>query len=238
MCQALAGARAREFLFFMKILDIPQSGKLGMQVRMPGRYGAVARIYGVCANPQTVSQMGVRRTFARYAQSWAGLTVNQRAAWNVAAKTYLSKARLGQSGPLTGCQLFTRLNCNLVAMGASAVIVPPAAVTFPALVPSAFTITNTLGVIKMSLTCGDDPAEYTVVSATGGVSAGRTVDRDIRVLGECPQPVLGQSDITAMWVAKFGEPVVGKKVFVSVHQMIDGFTDIPAKWDAVVPVAA
>ena len=237
MRQLLVGVRTHEFLFFMKILDIPQSGKLGMQVRMPGRYGAVARIYGVCANPQPMSQMGVRRTFARYAQSWAGLTVNQRMAWNDAAKTYLSKARLGQSGPLTGCQLFTRLNCNLVLMGASAVVVPPQAVVFPALVPSGFTITNTLGVIKMVLTCGDDPTEYTVVSASGGVSPGRSTDRDIRVLGECPQPVLGKSDITAMWVAKFGVPVVGRKVFVSVHQMIDGFTDIPAKWDAIVPVA-
>ena len=221
----------------MKILDIPQSGKLGMQVRMPGRYGAVARIYGLCSNPQTGSQMAVRRRFATYIRAWSGLSVNQRLAWNDAAKTYLSKARLGQSGPLTGAQLFTRLNYNLASMGASSVVVPPMAVTFPAMVPSGFTITTTVGVIKLSLTCGDDPTEYTVVSASGGVSPGRSVDRDIRVLGACPQPVLGKSDITALWAAQFGDPVVGKKIFVSVHQMIDGFTDIPVKWDAIVPSA-
>ena len=222
----------------MKILDIPQSGKLGMQVRMPGRYGAVARIYGLCANPQTGSQMAVRRRFAGFSRAWAGLSANQRLTWNEAAKTVFSKARLGQSGALTGAQLFTRLNYNLASMGASSVVVPPMPVVFPTLVPSGFTITNTVGVIKLLLTCGDDPTEYTVVSATKGVSAGRTIDKDVRVLGECPQPVLGEADITALWSAIYGEPTVGTKIFVSVHQMIDGFTDIPAVWNAIVPPAA
>ena len=37
-----------------------------------------------------------------------------------------SKATLGQSGPLTGLQLFTKVNCALPAIGGTAVTTPPA----------------------------------------------------------------------------------------------------------------
>ena len=44
----------------MKILDIPQSGKRGLNVSMDSPFGQVSRTVAIPANPRTPAQMGVR----------------------------------------------------------------------------------------------------------------------------------------------------------------------------------
>ena len=219
----------------MKILDIPQSGKRGLYVSQNGRYGQISRILAIPANPRTSGQLDVRQRLAKFTQAWRGLTPNQRTAWILAAKNHQSKARCGQSGPLTGGQFFVRINCNLAIMGASSVVVPPAAVTFPTLVPSSLEVTNTLGVLAIKMVCGDDPTEYTMIRASAPQSAGINACSDFRLLGECPQPVLGKADITSLYVNKFGDPGVGAKIFVRANQMIDGYEDFPRQFEASFP---
>src|ERR1035441_2219823 len=109
----------------MKILDIPQSGKRGLYVSQGGRYGQISRAFVVPANPRTASQLDVRRAFGSAAARWRTLTQDQRNAWRAAAKTKNTVPRLGQSGPLTGSQLFTKINCTLAALGASQGDAPP-----------------------------------------------------------------------------------------------------------------
>ena len=48
----------------------------------------------------------------------------QQDAWIVAAAGYKSTPTLGQSGPLTGLQLFVRINCKLGLLGQEPVDVP------------------------------------------------------------------------------------------------------------------
>ena len=221
----------------MKILDIPQSGKRGLYVSQNGRYGQISRILAIPANPRTTDQLNVRQHLASFTQAWRGLEPNQRTAWTTAAKSRQSRPRLGQSGPLTGEQFFVQINCNLATMGAGSKLSPPAQVSFPTLVPSALEITNTQGVIAIKLVCGDDPTEYTLIRASAPQSAGRNVCSDFRLLGECPQPVQGKADITTLYVNKFGSPPAGKKIFVRVNQMIDGYEDIPRQFEAIVPAS-
>ena len=57
-------------------------------------------------------------------------------------------------------------------------------------------------------------------------------------IGTCPAPVLGSSDITALYTAKYGVPAVGSKVFVHVNQFADGFQTIPTGFNAIVPEEA
>jgi hypothetical protein len=219
----------------MKILDIPQSGKCGLLVSMPGRYGQVKRILVIPANPRTTDQLNVRQHLGAFAKAWRGLTGIQRLAWDSAAKNHQSKPRLGQSGPLTGEQFFVRINCNLATMGVSSVVVPPADVNFPALIPSTLEITNVANVIAIKMACADDPTEYTLIRASAPLSQGRMLCEDFRLLGECPQPTSGKADITSLYTAKYGVPVVGKKIFVRANQMINGFEDIPHQFEAIVP---
>ena len=137
----------------MKIQDIPQVGKLGLTVTWRGRNGQVRRILAIPKNPRTDRQLEVRDLLLQEARRFDALTDLQQDAWNVAADGFKSRPSLGQSGPLTGLQLFVRINCKLGLLGQDAVDVPPTAPQFPAVAPQGLVITNTSGVVAVKLTC-------------------------------------------------------------------------------------
>ncbi len=222
----------------MKILDIPQSGKRGLNVSMPGRYGQVSRTLVIPANPRTDSQMNTRAIFATVTAAWRGLTEPQRMAWTAAAKSYRSTPRCGQSGTLTGSQLHSKINCTLLAFGGDVVTLPPSKPQFPPLAPQNLIITNVAGVIAIKLTCPTDPGDSTIVRATPPLSAGQEVSTQPLVLGACPAPVAGAVDITNLYTTKFGAPLPGAKLFVRVNQMVDGHESIPRTFNAIVPAGA
>ena len=45
------------------------------------------------------------------------------------------------------------------------------------------------------------------------------------------------SDITDLYVARFGVPPAGTKVFIRTQQHINGWDDLPKQTSAVVPIA-
>jgi hypothetical protein len=222
----------------MKILDIPQSGKRGLYVSQGGRYGQISRAYVIPSNPRTAAQTSVRAILSRVTAAWRGLQESQRAAWTAAASGVNSASRLGQSGPLTGQQLFNKINCNLAQFGQEQVDVPPARPQFPALAPQNLVITNTSGVIALKLTCPTSPGENTIVRGSRPVSQGYGKYTDFRILGTCPAPAQGSANITSLYEARFGTPPVGTKVFVSVSQLVDGWEDLPVTFAAIVPASA
>ncbi len=222
----------------MKILDIPQSGKRGLYVSQGGRYGQISRAYVIPANPRTVPQMSVRAIFTRTAMRWRALQESQRAAWTAAASSVNSASRLGLSGPLTGQQLFNKINCTLARFGQDQVDVPPARPQFGALAPQNLVISNTGGAIALKLTCPTSPGQNTIVRASKPLSQGFQKFSDFRILGTCPTPAQGSADITSLYTARYGAPAVGTKVFVSVSQLVDGWEDHPVTFAAIVPASA
>ena len=222
----------------MKILDIPQSGKRGLNVSQAGPFGQISRALAIPANPRTPSQMSVRSIMSTVSARWRALQETQRAAWMAAAKEAKSNSRLGQSGSLSGFLLFTKINCTLAQFGQAQVDAPPAHPQFLALAPANLVITNTNGVIALKLTCPTDPGANTIVRASAPVSQGRETCRDFRVLGLCPAPVQGAANITALYTAKYGAPPAGKKVYVQVNQFVDGWEDLPVTFVAIVPATA
>ena len=222
----------------MKILDIPQSGKRGLYVSQNGRYGQISRILVIPRNPRTAPQMGVRARLSRVTARWRSLEQSERAAWISAAKMVSSASRLGQSGPLTGAQLFNKINCTLGQFGQAQVDAPPARPLFGDLAPQGLVITNTAGAIALKLTCPTDPGDNTVVRGSAPVSQGVEVLSDFRILGTAPAPAQGSSDITSLYTARYGVPPVGAKVFVRVSQMVDGWESYPATFVAIVPASA
>ena len=221
----------------MKIIDVPQTGKKGITVAMPSRYGQVIRQLAIPTNPRSEDQMAVRSRLSKFSKAWRNLTQNQRESWITAAAKINTVPVLGQYGTLTGIQHFVRTNCNLEQMGASSVVAPAMPVAFPGLVPSGMVITNTIGVIKVVLTCGDDPTEYTPVWAAAPCSPGKSITSGYRLLGQCPTPLAGVSDITSMIVHKFGTLTPGTKLFVRANQMMEGFTDFFHYWSAIIPTS-
>ena len=202
---------------------------------MNGRYGQVRRTLVIPTNPRTPSQMTVRAHLSAAAKRWRTLSEDARKAWIAQASTTKSASRLGQNGPLTGLQLFVKVNATLAQFGGQTVDTPPVTPSFDALAPQGLVITNTGGVIALKLTCPSDPGENTIVRASAPQSAGRSVCNDLRVIGTCPAPVQGSSIITTLYTAKFGAPAPGTKVFVRVNQMVGGYETMPVEFSAVVP---
>ena len=221
----------------MKIQDIPQTGKLGLTVTWPGRNGLIRRILVTPSNPRSDRQLVVRDLLAQQARRFDGLTDAQQDAWIVAAAGYKSTPTLGQSGPLTGLQLFVRINCKLGLLGQEPVDVPPVSPQFPSLAPQNLVITNTGGVIAVKLTCPTSPGENTVLRASPPQKAAVRACGNFRMIGTCPAAVQGSADITALYVAQFGSVPVGKRIFVRASTMVGGFESLGREFQARVPAA-
>jgi hypothetical protein len=222
----------------MKILDIPQSGKRGLNVSQDGQFGQISRATGRVANPRTPSQMTVRDNLSHVSARWRALEEIQRAAWMAAAKDTMSNPRLNQSGSLSGFQLFTKINCALAQFGQEQVDAPPAQAQFPTLAPQNLVIANASGAITLKLTCPTSPGENTIVRGAKPLSQGRETCNDFRVLGMCPTPAQGSADITSLYTARYGVPPVGKKVYVQVNQFVDGWESLRRSFWAIVPASA
>jgi hypothetical protein len=234
---ALAGARG---LFAsleksMKISDAPQSGKLRTFISVRSRRGQFQRRYVVPKDPRSPAQLGVRSRFGRVSARWRVLTDEQRAAWIAAASEVASRSRLGKSGPLTGCQLFVKINTNLAFIGQEQVDEPPAHPRFSANPVGDLTITNTRGVVALKLSVPTAPTRYTLVWGTAPGSAGATFPGRFTFLGLLPDPVGGVSDITKLYAGKYGLPAVGTRVFIHTRQQVNGWQDAPKQTTAVVP---
>ena len=222
----------------MKILDIPQSGKRGLNVSQNSRNGLVSRALVIPANPQTDAQLRVRSFLQTVASQWGStLTQAQRDAWTAEASQHQSKARLGQSGPLTGLQLYAKINCSLLVIGGDVVSAPPAAPVFDLLPMSGLTITNAAGVITLKLTTTGSPADGTMLWGAKPCSQGLNTAPGVVLLGMLDLPVNNAIDISTAYKARCGSPAVGKKVFVKVNQNIDGWQDVPRQFWAIVPAA-
>ena len=221
----------------MKILDIPQSGKRGLNVSQAGQFGQISRTLAIPANPRTAAQMSVRDNLSRVAARCRALTETQRAEWMATATAVKSTSRLGQNGALSGFQLFTKINCTLAQFGQTAVETPPIRPQFPDLAPQNLLITNTAGVVALKLTCPTDPGDSTIVRGSKPVSQGVEVCKDFRILGTCPVPAAGSADITSLYTARYGVPNVGTKVYVQVNQVVDGWESLPRTYLAIVPAS-
>jgi hypothetical protein len=221
----------------MKIRDIPQSGKVGTMVSYKTRYGQVRRRYVIPRDPATLAQMNRRVAMTRWARQWSRLTEEQRHGWNATAGDARTRPRLNQSGRLSGFLLFVRINCNLAKHNLPPVDVPPAVPRLGRNPVAQLIITNTKGTISIKLSVSAKPAQYIVVLGTKPLSAGASYADHFSILGLMSDPIRGMSDITDLFVGKFGVPEVGSRVFIRTRQHINGWEDIPEQISAIVPAA-
>jgi hypothetical protein len=210
----------------MKIIDVPQSGKLGTFISFKTRHGLARRPYKVPRNPRTPAQLLRRAGFGRPSARWRALTNNQRAAWRSRADS-----------PAGGFNLFVQINSNLAQVGLDPVVAPPEYPAFSVNPVGDLTITNTADVIALKLSVPTAPARYTLVQGTAPCSPGMSFPPRFYFLGLLPDPVAGLSDITALYVARFGVPPVNKRVFIRTVQQADGWKDLPKQTTFVVPTA-
>ena len=96
-------------------------------------------------------------------------------------------------------------------------------------------IANNAGTISLKLTTTGAVADGTMLRVAAPVSAGRSSPASYVYAGTLDSAGEGDADITAQYVAKYGVPPIGSKVFVSVNQNSNGWEDIPHTFVGIVP---
>lgn len=192
-------------------------GKIGGHVASANRSGAYFRTKVTPVNPQTSFQNEVRSRLGGLSQAWRGLTEAQRAGWNGAVGSYSKTDIFGDIRNPSGINLFQRLNNNLLTIGQSQIDDAPQ--------PSEV-FTSALGAFSIELTTPTYeiefdtavPADVNVkVFATPGLSPGKaSVAAQFRLIDTPVGAAATSFDISAGYIAKFGVPPVGSKVFVKV----------------------
>ncbi len=198
------------------------------------RFGQVRRRYAVPKDPKSPAQVRVRSAFGRVVTRWRTLTESQRAGWALRAEGVHSRPRLGQSGRLTGYLLFIKINSTLVYQGQPLVIVPPERPTFEANPAGDVVATNSGGVLELKVSVPSAPVAPVIVLATGPRSAGVSFAKHFTILGVLPAAEAGYSNITDLYVARYGIPAAGTRIFIRTQQVLNGWKDMPKQTTTVV----
>jgi hypothetical protein len=201
---------------------------------MRTRYGQARRSYVIPKDPKSPAQVRVRSAFGRVVTRWRTLTESQRAAWALRTEGVHSRPRLGQSGRLTGYLLFIKINSTLVYQGQPLVIIPPERPTFEANPVGAVVATKTGGVLELKVSVPSAPSAPVIVLATGPLSAGVSFARHFTILGVLPDAEGGFSNIKDLYVARYGVPAAGTRIFIRTRQVLNGWQDSAKQTTTVV----
>jgi hypothetical protein len=140
------------------------------------------------------------------------------------------------SGPLTGQQLFQGLNSARACIGKKELLlVPPAPVVFEPNPVGQLILTNGEDGVRLLLRVSGPLTEDIMVFGQVPCSAGRMKRRNVSYLGLLPAPQDGLSDITELYVARYGEPRAGEKVFIVTRQQKDGWEGFDRETNEIVP---
>lgn len=210
----------------MKYLGDPSSGSYQGITASRNRFGQYKRTRAAPVQPRTVSQLNQRARMTTTSAAWRGLTDAQRAGWLSSGALVSRTDALGQTYTLNGFMSFASINNNKLAAGDALVTDAPAIVT-PADLTSA-TITLTAAAFSVA---------YTATPLAAGVrlfiwvspqqSAGRKFNGDYRLLTVTAAAAASPANILAAYTAKFGVPVVGNRIFLSLETYQGGFKGSP-----------
>ena len=133
-------------------------------------------------------------------------------------------------------RFFCQINGTLAAYGQPRLLDPPKRERLRPNPIEALEIDNQRGVPTLRLRVPQAPAQFTFVFAVRWCSRGISAPRSNGVLlGRLPQVVQGWSDITDLYVNKFGQPPPGSRVINWTRQVINGRKDALQRTCADVP---
>ena len=136
---------------------------------------------------------------------------------------------------LNGCNFFVSLNTRRADLDLPQFDLPPAEPVFSPNPVAELVITNTGGKITLKLRVPSPPAQYTLVQGARPVRTGVRCVQHFPFLGLLPAPNDGWSDITELYVARYGVPKFGQAIWIRTCQHIDGWIDVPKVVGARVP---
>lgn len=168
----------------------------------------------------------VRSNFSTFSSGWNSLTNPQRLVW--LSFKYYNVDVFARSFVVTGKQAYIGINSNMLNTQQTPLVdAPLGKVPPPATVVGI--LSATVGTLSQAYTLNPD-GKKAIVWATGGLSAGtyKPDKNKFRIIGVVDTSAAGPADLFTAYVAKFGTPVVGTKIFVS-FQCIGFTTGLPSQ---------
>lgn len=217
----------------MKILDVPQSGSIAGSTSSRNRFGQYRRTRAIPVNPSSSYQGTQRARLSAASAAWRALTAAQRAGWNDLANGITRTNSLGQSYNMTGHMCFVSCYNNCAAAGNATLSDAPALAT--PVTPLTAVITLTAAAFSIAYTATPLAAGvklFTYVSLQR--SAGRAFENDFRLLAVSAAAAASPANVYAAYVARFGVPVVGNRIFVALRTFQTAFLSGPLITSAVV----
>lgn len=167
------------------------------------------------------------------AAAWRGLTDAQRAGWTDLGGMISRTDSIGQSYTFNGFMAYCSVNNNKLDAGDSAVSDAPAIVTPGDLISA--TITLTAVAFSVAYTATPLAANTRLYIFTSPQqSAGRNFNGDYRLLSVTAAAAASPANILAAYTARFGVPVVGNRIFLSLTTYKGGFKGSPFNVSQVV----
>jgi hypothetical protein len=201
-------------------------GSIGGQTYQHGRFGTIVRARVFPINPQTSAQQSARGRLTAVAQTWRTITEAQRLTWLSLASDLGSR--------LSGFQIYAKVNSNRALNGEALATTPPT----QAIPPVVTLLTATLSVTAVSAVItftGTTPGFWLLRATSQALPGIYNLNTRFRYLQSTagtstPQTVAG---FTA-WSAKFGTPIVGRRIELEVVPVTSGWAGIPYKVSGLV----
>ena len=218
-------------------LVVDGRGKLGGHVASRNRGGAYFRTKVTPLNPNTSFQQVARSLLTELAQSWRDLTAAERSAWNASVGDFAKTDVFGDIKNPTGFNLYVRLNINIENVNQTQITSPPLPAAVELVTASALvlTITGSVGTIAFSPTVPTGMG--VIMRATPSLSPGISfVKSEFRIIDVLDAAEVSTFDFFAAYVAKFGAPTVGAKVFASLEtvNITTGQKSVASQVDTIV----
>lgn len=217
----------------MKMLDVPQSGSIAGVTSSRNRFGQYKRSRSIPVNPNSTKQSQMRARFGQNTIAWRALTDLQRAGWKSLGDSITRTDSLGQAYTLTGQQAYILVNNNELDAG-NAISSDAPAIAAPVGLLTA-TITLTAAAFSIAFTATPTAAGARVFAyCSPQRSAGRGFEGDYRLIEVSTAAKASPFDIFTTYSSRFGTPVVGNKVFISLQVFLGGFLSAPLLTSKVV----
>lgn len=191
-------------------------GKIGGHVASRNRFGSYFRTKVTPVNPSTVFQQAVRNRLSGLSSAWRALTAAQRTAWNAAVSDFARTDIFGDIKNPSGFNLHQKLNNNLLNIGKSVILVPPAPAAVDALTSLSVAAAEAAGTVTLTYAPAIGADHSFLVRATPAVSAGKDFVRsEYRQIDVMVTADASPFSIETEYEAKFGAVgPTGMKIFV------------------------
>ena len=175
---------------------------------------------------RTAAQRRTQQGLTQCSQGWNDLlTEEQRIAWRRLAESLPRRVRNGRFYRFRGHQVFRAINMVLTLLGREPRTDPPPEPKFGVNPRVTLRIKGTSRGPTLKLIVSGTPTADIMVFASPPWKAGRTYCGDYRFIGLLSAPVEHVSDITRLYIKKFGVPPPNTRVFIRTWQVVDGWED-------------